>query len=112
MPLAGGRAGGALALRPIFHHREDRIRAYVQLCWSALLLIRPIEHETDDTWRNVRHELDRMHLVTMRTGAGRVTQRTAATPAQRKILERRRARSLPRFRAARARRGVPGHRVA
>jgi hypothetical protein len=53
-----------------------------------------------------------MHLVTMRTGAGRVTQRTAATPAQRKILERRRARSLPRFRAARARRGVPGHRVA
>jgi hypothetical protein len=22
----------ALALRPVFHHREDRIRAHVQLC--------------------------------------------------------------------------------
>ncbi len=24
---------GALRLRPVFHHREDRIRAHVQLCW-------------------------------------------------------------------------------
>ena len=31
---------GALGLRPVFHHREDRIRAHVQLCWLALLLIR------------------------------------------------------------------------
>src|SRR4051812_40009739 len=31
---------GALALRPVFHHRADRIRAHVQLCWLALLLIR------------------------------------------------------------------------
>src|ERR671911_923489 len=27
----------ALGLRPVFHHREDRIRAHVQLCWLALL---------------------------------------------------------------------------
>ena len=31
---------GALKLRPVFHYREDRIRAHVQLCWLALLLIR------------------------------------------------------------------------
>src|SRR5918994_1465846 len=24
---------GALGLRPVFHHREDRIRGHVQLCW-------------------------------------------------------------------------------
>src|SRR5659263_761114 len=35
---------GALGLRPIFHYREDRIRAHVQLCWLALLLIRVIEN--------------------------------------------------------------------
>jgi hypothetical protein len=43
---------GALGLRPVFHHREDRIRAHVQLCWLALLLIRVIENATGDTWRN------------------------------------------------------------
>src|SRR5918994_1117658 len=53
---------GALGLRPVFHHREDRIRGHVQLCWLALLLIRVVENATGDTWRNTRHELDRMHL--------------------------------------------------
>ena len=27
---------GALGLRPVFHYREDRIRAHIQLCWLAL----------------------------------------------------------------------------
>ena len=26
---------GALGLRPVFHYREDRIRAHIQLCWLA-----------------------------------------------------------------------------
>ena len=51
---------GALALRPAFHYREDRIRAHIQLCWLALLLIRVAENAASDTWRNLRHELDRM----------------------------------------------------
>ena len=83
---------GALGLRPVFHHREDRIRAHVQLCWLALLLLRVIEIATADTWRNVRHELDRMHLVTLATNAGQVAQRTATTPGQQTIL---RALDLP-----------------
>ena len=77
---------GALGLRPVFHHREDRIRAHIQLCWLALLLLRVIENATGDTWRNVRHELDRMHLVTLATDHGRVAQRSATTPAQRTLL--------------------------
>ena len=40
---------GALGLRPVFHHREDRIRAHVQLCWLALLLLRVVENATNDT---------------------------------------------------------------
>jgi transposase len=77
---------GALGLRPVFHYREDRIRAHIQLCWLALLLLRVIENATGDTWRNVRHELDRMHLVTLATDHGRVAQRSATTPAQRTVL--------------------------
>ena len=77
---------GSLGLRPVFHHREDRIRSHIQLCWLGLLLIRVIENGTGDTWRNVRHELDRMHLVTMETKNGRFAQRTAITPRQAEIL--------------------------
>ena len=77
---------GALRLRPVFHHREDRIRAHVQLCWLALLLIRVAENAAGDTWRNLHHELDRMHLVTLATSDGRVAQRSAATPGQQAIL--------------------------
>jgi len=77
---------GALGLRPVFHHREDRIRAHVQLCWLALLLLRVVENATEDTWRNVRHELDRMHLVTLATAEGQVAQRSATTAGQKTIL--------------------------
>jgi len=78
---------GHLGLRPVFHHREDRIRAHVQLCALALLLIRVVENTTGDTWRNIRHELDRMHLVTLHTDQGTVAQRTTLTPGQKTILK-------------------------
>lgn len=77
---------GSLGLRPVFHHREDRIRAHVQLCWLALLLIRVVENATGDTWRNVRQELDRMHLVTLATSEGQVAQRSTTTAGQKTIL--------------------------
>jgi hypothetical protein len=78
---------GALGLRPVFHYREDRIRAHIQLCWLALLLLRVIENTTGDTWRNTRRELDRMHLVTLATNAGQVAQRSATTPGQQAVLQ-------------------------
>jgi hypothetical protein len=76
----------SLGLRPVYHHREDRIRAHIQLCWLALLLIRVAETRAGDTWRNLRHELDRMHLVTFATADGRVAQRSALTGNQKTIL--------------------------
>jgi len=88
---------GALGLRPVFHHREDRIRAHVQLCWLALLLLRVVENATDDTWRNTRHELDRMHLVTLATADGHVAQRSAVTAKQKAILAALKLPEPPRF---------------
>ncbi|QBI19615.1 IS1634 family transposase [Egibacter rhizosphaerae] len=73
-------------LRPVFHHKPQRIEAHVQLCWLALLLIRVAEHATGDTWRNLRAELDRLHLVTMATNDGHLAQRGELTPGQRDIL--------------------------
>jgi len=77
---------GSLRLRPVYHHREDRIRSHIQLCWLGLLLIRVAENATGDTWRNLRHELDRMHLVTLATPEGRIAKRSATTTRQRQIL--------------------------
>jgi IS4 transposase len=77
---------GALALRPVFHHREDRIRSHVQLCWLALLLIRVVENATGESWRCVREELERLHLVTLETSEGRLARRSRMTAGQRRIL--------------------------
>jgi Transposase DDE domain len=88
---------GALRLRPVYHYREDRIRAHVQLCWLALLLIRVIENAAYDTWRNIRHELDRMHLVTLATPDGQVAQRSVTTPGQQAILGALKLPEPPRF---------------
>ena len=76
-----------LELRPVYHRLEDRIRAHVVLCWLGLLLIRLAETAAGDTWRNLRHELDRMHVGEFVGNAGRVLQRTELTAGQRSILK-------------------------
>lgn len=75
-----------LDLRPVHHRKEDRIRAHVQLCWLALLLIRIAENQTGDTWRNLRRELQRMHQGTFRGTAGLICKRSETTAKQQRIL--------------------------
>jgi IS4 transposase len=84
-------------LRPVFHHKDKRIQAHVQLCWLALLLLRVAELGADDTWRNIRDELDRLHLVTLATRDGQVAQRGELRPGQRAILHALELPEPPRF---------------
>jgi hypothetical protein len=84
-------------LRPVYHRREDRIQSHVQICWLALLLLRVAETEVADSWRNIRNELDRMHLVTLATSQGTVAQRTELTHDQRRILKALELPEPPRF---------------
>ena len=86
-----------LDLRPVHHRKEDRIRAHVLLCWLALLLIRIAENQTGDTWRNLRDELQRLHLGTFTGPAGTSQQRTELTPRQREILHALEIPKPPRF---------------
>ncbi len=65
-----------LALRPVFHRLEPRIRAHVLLCWLALLLVRVSERRCDTTWRRIATELGRVHAVTLQGRAGRVVHTT------------------------------------
>jgi hypothetical protein len=73
-------------LRPVYHRREDRIRAHVTLCWLALLLTRIAETTIAQTWPTLRRELQRLAVGTFASPAGTFRQRTELTSAQRAIL--------------------------
>jgi hypothetical protein len=72
-----------LDLRPVYHRKDERIIAHVQLSWLALLLIRTAEIACQDTWRNLAHELDRVQLHTYDTGHG---NRLPAHPPHRQAI--------------------------
>nr|WP_240676899.1 IS1634 family transposase [Actinacidiphila soli] len=75
-----------LDLRPVYHRREDRIRAHVLLCWLALLLIRVAENTTSQTWNRLRAELQRLQAATFTGPAGTYRQTSEPTKPQRDIL--------------------------
>jgi hypothetical protein len=77
-----------LDLRPVYHRKEERIRAHVILCWLALLLVRVAEIKTDDNWPNLRREIERLQVGTFEGSAGFFRKRTALTPAQKAIFRR------------------------
>jgi transposase len=86
-----------LDLRPVYHRRQERIRAHVLLCWLSLLLIRIAENGTGQTWYRLRWELDKMHLGSFSGRAGLVQQRTEASTAQRTIFRALALDEPPRF---------------
>ena len=82
-------------LRPVYHRKEERIRAHVILCWLALLLARISENACGQTWPELRRELDRIHVGTFTGPAGTFRQRTEITKAQRDILRQLKIDALP-----------------
>jgi hypothetical protein len=75
-------------LRPVYHRKEDRIRAHVILCWLALLLIRIAETATGATWAKIADELDLLTLGTFTGPAGTFRQTAELTKTQRDLLAR------------------------
>ncbi|MET8310731.1 transposase [Micromonospora sp. NPDC005173] len=65
-----------LDLRPVFHRREDRIRAHILLWWLALLLIRVAETSTGHDWGKIRADVERLHVGVFTGPAGTFCQRT------------------------------------
>ncbi len=75
-----------LALRPVYHRLEPRIRAHVLLCWLALLLVRVAERRTGQTWATLNRQMGRVHAVTLTGTAGTVVHTTPLTTAQAGIV--------------------------
>lgn len=76
-----------LALRPVYHTKDDRIRAHVMLCWLALLLVRVVEVETAMTWPRAWAELDRLHLGKFLHKDDPILQHNELTKNQRKTFK-------------------------
>ena len=73
-------------LRPVYHRKEERIRAHVILCWLALLLIRLAETTAGTTWTRIAGELDLLTLGTFTGPAGTFRQTAELTKTQRDLL--------------------------
>ena len=73
-------------LRPVYHRKEERIRAHVILCWLALLLIRIAETAAGSTWNKIADELDLLTLGTFTGPAGTFRQTAELTKTQRDLL--------------------------
>jgi hypothetical protein len=76
---------GSLLLRPVFHRRDDRIRAHVLICFLALVLVRLAETRTGETWRTTRAELGQTRQGHFQSADGEFTQTSELTPRQRTL---------------------------
>jgi len=76
-----------LELRPLYHHKDERIRSHVLLCFLSLLLARIAERQTGQTWDHLRAILERIHLGEFESKDGRILQRTELTSEQTNLLK-------------------------
>ena len=88
---------GTILLRPVFHRREDRIRAHVLICFLALVIVRVCELRAGKTWRTIGDELGRIKQGRFRSPDGEFTQRTELTADQRQLLNALGVPEPPRF---------------
>jgi hypothetical protein len=76
---------GTLLLRPVFHRKDDRIRAHVLICFLALVVVRLAETRSGETWRTIRAELGQTRQGHFRSSDGDFTQTSELTARQREI---------------------------
>jgi transposase len=76
---------GTLLLRPVFHRKDDRIRAHVLVCFLALVLVRLAETRSGETWRTIRAELGQIRQGHFQSADGEFTQTSELTRRQREL---------------------------
>jgi transposase len=88
---------GTLALRPVFHRKDERIRAHVLICFLALVIIRVAENRRGETWRTIRAELGTIRQGHFRSRDGEFTQTTELTATQHDLHRALKIPKPPRF---------------
>ena len=88
---------GTLLLRPVFHRKDDRIRAHVLICFLALVLVRLAETRSDETWRTIRAELGQIRQGHFQSQDGDFSQTSELTTRQRDLHAQLAVAEPPRF---------------
>ena len=76
---------GTLLLRPVFHRKDDRIRAHVLICFLALVIVRLAETRSGETWRTIRAELGQIRHGHFHSSEGDFSQTSELTARQRDL---------------------------
>jgi hypothetical protein len=76
---------GTLLLRPVFHRKDERIRAHVLICFLALVLVRLAETRSGETWRTIRAELGQIRQGHFQSRDGDFTQTSELTRRQHEL---------------------------
>ncbi|MEO3781561.1 hypothetical protein ABGB16_33270 [Micromonospora sp. B11E3] len=85
-----------LDLRPVYHRREDRIRAHILPCWLALLLIRIAETTIGHTRGKILTDVERLHIGVFTGPAGTFRQRTELSQPQNALFAKLKGTEPPR----------------
>ena len=73
-------------IRPVYHHKEERIHSHILLCWLALLMIRVAEQETKMTWFQMKKIFNSLHLGTIKTPHGTLLQCSELTAEMKSLF--------------------------
>lgn len=74
-------------VRPVYHRKEERIKAHVLLCWLALLLIRIAETESQHSWHQLKKIFRQLTVGFLATNDGKVAQLNQVTSEQKRVLD-------------------------
>ena len=74
-------------VRPVYHRKEERIKAHVLLCWLALLLIRIAETESGDSWHELKKNFRRLTVGFLAANGGELAQLNQVTSEQKRVLD-------------------------
>lgn len=77
-----------LELRPMYHRKEERIRAHILIGWLALVLVRVCEYRCGESWRMIRDHLERIQAVTLEHEGASLVKTSQLSQFQIDLLKR------------------------
>ena len=74
-------------IRPVYHRLPERIKSHVLLCWLAMLLIRVVENQTGETWRQMQKIFSSVQVGIHSTDTGEIWQTSPVNKEAKRLFE-------------------------
>jgi transposase len=73
-------------IRPVNHRLPERIKAHVLLCWIAMLMIRVVENNINETWFQIKKKLFSIKLGINSCSEGEIHESSPLSGEQKKLF--------------------------